>query len=404
MNVKFNLFMMIALFMSFNLFSQGNIVDISQDIDPEALSAAIAAQTEAATIIINSEVEYFLDSPKLNYALTIESQGEKGVIKIKSGFDFGESAPTVENLTFKNIELLGDNPAEDYVSNWSQEGTLQEYVFEDCLIHSFRGAVRIKDSEKVVIEKVVFDNSIAKEIGGYGFFNQDNGNAETFVDEVVIENSTIADVERILVSKNTFGSVKISDCTFYKTPRYGRSFIDLDDSSAEIAGGVVIENVILAEPLNGDPKFGVKGVANVTVTNSYVTNEFDWNSISWGTAAESPFIAYEGSSVEMFRDVNNFDFLIVDEAFAGKDNSGDPRYYFDGTVGIEKNNIDILYYIDGNSLVLDKTYSLVEVYALQGQKIISENNVDKIEIDNPGLYIVRVIDYNQKKSIIKVVK
>ncbi len=402
MKMKSTFLLFAFTLLSVNVFSNTTTVDLSNSEDADALATAIIEQTGPATILLKPGVEYFLDGPKLNYALTIESQGEKGIVKIKGGFDFGADAPVVENLTFKNIELLGNDASGDYVSNWSQEGTLQEYAFEDCVIHSFRGAVRLKDNKKIVINKVHFNNSIVKNIGGYGLFNQDNGAEETFVNEAIISNTTIANVERILVSKNTFGSIKVSDCTFYKAPRNGRALVEIA-TATEVAGGITIENIILSEPLNGNPKAGIVGTATVTITNSYATTDIDWNSLDWKGA--EPLLAYSGVATDLFTDVEAFNFKIIDENFVAKNSVGDPRYYFNDPVGIKKVEADkISYYLTNNDVVLDQNYNTIEVYSLAGNKISTVTNNSQVTIFESGVFLIKVVDNLGNTAVFKVVK
>ena len=47
------------------------------------------------------------------------------------------------------------------------------------------------------------------------------------------------------------------------------------------------------------------------------------------TSSEGTFSGwyYEGTETQLFKDPANFDFTIIDNSFAGKDNCGDPRWY-----------------------------------------------------------------------------
>lgn len=399
MKVKSTLLSM-GLVLGMTTYGQMATVDLSASEDATALQTAIGEMTEDSHILLNPAVNYALDAPKLGHALIIESIGEKTMVEIKSGFDFivpGEDAPVLDVALLKlvNLELKGNNPTGDYVANWSSSANLDEIIFDNCFVHSFRGVIRIKDAQKITFGKIVLQGSLVNAIAGYGLFNQDNGHAETWLGEVVISESTIANTERIVVSKNAVGSIKVSDCTFYNTPRYGRAFIDMADANAVIAGGVVIENVIVSTGLDGDPNNGIRAgeATPVTITNCYATNDFDWNSLVWRTTDTAPFMAYSGSAADLFSDPLNLNFSIVDVGFAGKDNAGDPQFYA-ASVNLNpaalKNAVRV--YADNGRILLGEAYDLVEVYALTGQLLKQVYNTSEVAVEQKGVVLIRITD------------
>lgn len=391
-----------GLLVGMTAYGQMTTVDLSASEDATALQTAIDAMTGDSHILLNPAVSYALEAPGLGHALIIESMGEKAVVEIKSGFDFvapGDGAPALDLalLKFVNLELKGNNPTGDYVANFSVGANLDEMIFDNCLVHSFRGVVRIKDAQKITFGKMVLQGSLVNAIGGYGLFNQDNANAESLLGEVVIAQSTISNTERIVVSKNAVGSIQISDCTFYNSPRYGRAFIDIADASAVIAGGVVIENVILSTGLDGNPNNGVRAgeATPVTISNSYFTNDndFDWNSLAWRTTDAAPLLAYSGSTADLFADPANLDFSIVDVDFAEKDNAGDPRFYA-GSVSLNpaalKKAVNV-YTVNGK-VVFGERYELVEVYSITGQLLKQAYNTSEVLVQQKGVVLIRISD------------
>lgn len=391
-----------GLLVGMTAYGQMTTVDLSASEDATALQTAIDAMTGDSHILLNPAVSYALEAPGLGHALIIESMGEKAVVEIKSGFDFvapGDGAPALDLalLKFVNLELKGNNPTGDYVANFSVGANLDEMIFDNCLVHSFRGVVRIKDAQKITFGKMVLQGSLVNAIGGYGLFNQDNANAESLLGEVVIAQSTISNTERIVVSKNAVGSIQISDCTFYNSPRYGRAFIDIADASAVIAGGVVIENVILSTGLDGNPNNGVRAgeATPVTISNSYFTNDndFDWNSLAWRTTDAAPLLAYSGSTADLFADPAKLDFSIVDVDFAGKDNAGDPRFYA-GSVSLNpaalKKAVNV-YTVNGK-VVFGESYELVEVYSITGQLLKQAYNTSEVLVQQKGVVLIRISD------------
>lgn len=395
-----------ALLLGISSYGQMTTVDLSTSDDPTALQSAVDAMTESTHVLLSSGVTYSLESPKLAYSLIVESIGDKALVKIKGGFDLAAEDTNIGQFSLVNLEIFGNDAAADYASNWSQSGTIDEIVFDNCEIHSFRGVMRWKDSKKITTGKVTVTSSIISNVGGYGIFNQDNGNAESLLGDVLFSASTIANVERIIVSKNAVGSVKMADCTFYNTPRYGRSFIDIADATAVIEGGVLFENIILSSGLNGAPNNGVRaGVeTEVTITNSYVTNDFDWNSLAWRTEDAAPFLTYAGSAIELFEDVANLNFTIVDEGFVGKTSVGDPRFYEGTSVGINSSETTPVQIsiIDGK-ILFNQNYNQIIIYSITGQVVKSVKSASSVEIESKGLYIIKTIDAAGGVSTAKIV-
>lgn len=395
-----------ALLWGFATYGQMTTVDLSASDDPTALQSAVEGMTEATHVLLKSGVTYSLESPKLAYSLIVESIGDKALVKIKGGFDLAAEDTNIGQFSLVNLEIFGNDAAADYASNWSQSGTIGEIVFDNCEIHSFRGVMRWKDSKKIITGKVTVTSSIINDVGGYGIFNQDNGNAESFLGDLVFSASTVANVERIIVSKNAVGSVKMTDCTFYNTPRYGRSFIDIADATAVIEGGVLFENVILSTGLNGAPNNGVRaGVeTEVTITNSYATNDFVWNSLAWRTEDAAPFLTYAGSAMELFEDVANLNFTIIDEGFVGKTSVGDPRFYAGTNVGIntsEKASVQVC--VNNGKVVFNQTYDQITVYSITGQMLKSIKASSSVEFESSGLYVIKIVDAAGVISTLKIV-
>ena len=405
--------MCLALLAGWNVYGQLATVDLRNNNDPASLQAAIENLTEDTHILLKPGVQYTLDAPVLTHALILESEGGKAILEIKSGFDLaaveeGGTEPDVSFLKFVNLELKGNNPSGDYVANWSKPGNLNEFVFDNCLVHSFRGVMRMKDAAPIRIGKAGLQNTVVHTVGGYGVFNQDNTNEATVLDEVVFFESTVANTERLVVSRNTVGSVLISDVTFYNAPRYGRAFIDMANADAVIEGGVHIENVILTTGLDGNPNNGVRAgsATEVSIINSYASNDFDWNSLQWRVEDVAPFVVYDAAAAALFAKVEEFDFTIVAGDFVGKDNAGDPRFYSEGTpvglVSVVHSEIPS-YWVVGNRLQFERSFDQIELYGLTGQLLHRATSASELAVVRKGIYLVRITDATMGSRILKVV-
>ncbi|WP_159449991.1 DUF5123 domain-containing protein [Alkalitalea saponilacus] len=396
------------LFLGYVVNAQMTTIDLTGSDDPEILQTTLDGLTEPSHIILQAGSYHEISSVSLSFSLKIEgAEGEPAEIKIAGWFNIAAPEDEVEKhlelIAFKNLILLGGNPTGDYVMNISNSGKIDEIVFEDCIVHSFRGVARLRPVE-VGLFRV--DNCIVRNIAGYGLVNLDDDNGS--LTDVEITNSTIAIVERIVVSKTPVNSVKIHDCTFYQTPRNGRAFIDMADASSVIEGGVEVINSILTSGLNGDPNNGVRAgeATPVTITNSYYTNDFDWNALQWRTESENPLIYYDGTAATLFANAAEFDFTIIDGSFAGITSAGDPRFYGVAS-SIGKSAVSsVKSFVTGGQLVISETVAVVEIFSISGQLVKTAKNVSVVDLSAAasGFYIAKIIDRDGMVSTLKFSK
>lgn len=227
-------------------------------------------------------------------------------------------------VNFENIELTGEYG--EYIINQDVEATVGTVKFSNCFIHDFKQCpVRMKESDAKVINELIFEKCTVygSTSRTYSLVHVDAGSGKGTIQNVRFTQSTIVYTGKSFVySKNTnFTSLVIEDCTLSKVIGSGDYLLDCNSDSYGPSEGVTIKNTILGSTSTEKAK-GIRASGNVTVDNSYQTSDvyFTGNKFSGLTD-------YEGTEAQLFQDPANFDFTIIDNSFAGKDNCGDPRWY-----------------------------------------------------------------------------
>ena len=101
----------------------------------------------------------------------------------------------------------------------------------------------------------------------------------------------------------------------------GDYLFDCVSASYGPSEGVTINNTIFGSTSTESTK-GVRASGDVKVDNSYQTKDVYFTGNKFTGLTD-----YEGTETQLFKDPANFDFTIIDNSFAGKDNCGDPRWY-----------------------------------------------------------------------------
>lgn len=306
------------------------VIDLTGITDrPSVLQDTLSQIDDGSVVILKKGVTYTIDATTaLDRSVKIMSEVSfepgKAIIDLTStNFDLVEGS-SIDFIEFENLELIGDGTG-NYVFNIDKAGEVGKISFEGCVIRAFRGVTRIKTGG-VFITDFQFNNSVIKDVLGYGVVNVDH--VESKVDNIKLTNSTIYNVERIIIARQnalTSNSILIDNCTFYKTPQATRYLIDYN--GVDVTNGVQINNSILGIGLgdpDGDGEVKVKGIrvgggTLVESSNTYHTADY----VATGNVIPD-LKSYPGTSEDLFVDPANGDFTIKDETFEGKDTAGDP--------------------------------------------------------------------------------
>lgn len=306
------------------------VIDLTGIADRPSVLQDTLSQIDAGSIVILKKgVTYTIDATTaLDRSVKIMSEVSfepgKAIIDLTStNFDLVEGS-SIDFIEFENLELIG-NGTGNYVFNIDKAGDVGKISFEGCVIRAFRGVTRIKTGG-VSITDFTFNNTVIKDVLGYGVVNVDH--VESKIDNIELKNSTIYNVERIIIARQnalTSNSILIDNCTFYRAPQATRYLVDYN--GVDLTNGVQINNSILGIGLgdpDGDGEVKVRGIrvgggTLVESSNTYHTADY---------VASSNVIpdlkSYAGSSEDLFVDPANGDFTIKDDSFEGKETAGDP--------------------------------------------------------------------------------
>ncbi len=227
-------------------------------------------------------------------------------------------------VNFENVELTGKYG--EYVINQDVESTVGTVKFSNCFIHDFKQCpVRMKESNAKVINELIFDNCTiyGSSTRTYSLVHVDAGSGNGKIEKISFMKSTIVYTGKCFVySKNTnFTSLLVEDCTLSKVIGSGDYLLDCGSTSYGPSNGVIIRNTILGSTATETTK-GIRASGEPVVENSYQTSDVHFTGNKF-----NGLIDYEGTEAQLFQDPANFDFTIIDNSFAGKDNCGDPRWY-----------------------------------------------------------------------------
>ncbi len=317
------------------LISGDNVVDLT-GIDTVVNLANILPDVADGSIILLEGGKTFLAG---GYAF------DKSVAFI-SGYSFTPALPiidcalnfnlndgsNVDYVTFKDIHLTASNDGYNarYVFNIDKSGTLGEIKYESCVIRTLRGVSRVKEGSGTLERFTIVDCRIDS-IRDYGILAMDKN---TWIcNEITIKNSTISKTIMFLTSRNNSNSIAIDGCTFNEMPEKGRQMFRWREAGQDnVFNGISITNTIWGHGWNtaGDVDYlvdGYDGMANTTwiIINTYTTGEF-----GYAEGKEQipgfPSFYYSGTASQLWTDPYNSVFDIKDTGFAGKSDSGDPRW------------------------------------------------------------------------------
>lgn len=320
-----------AFIMPADLPNGPNVVLVAATDD---LAAMLTTVTSGTMFVLRQGTKYITDNPIIipdGVSFTI--WGESGANKPILAFN-GLTLPAIAGtIKFENLDLTGyqdANPANakrNYIFNQSTATTTSEIVFENCIIRNLvNSPMRIQSANAITINKFTVNNCMVYDIGdngtngAYSFIN--NNVATGKINNVTITNSSFTRIGYGLILHNLAPSqtVNISNNTFYNVVGNARYLIDYNAQT--IAGGFTFQNNILAKTYSpvGTAR-GIRSGTAPTVTNCYKASD-----VTFAGNAIAGIIDYTKPGTDLFTDPANNNFLIKDVTFAGKSDSGDPRW------------------------------------------------------------------------------
>ncbi|HEY5968847.1 MAG TPA: DUF5123 domain-containing protein [Chitinophagaceae bacterium] len=314
-----------------------NIIDLRGITGrPSVLADTLPIIPSGSIVILKRGLTYnFTSATSLNKSLTILSGSDfiPDLASIFMGSNFNLTAgAAIDSLVFKDVNMYSDDYAAKYIFNINQVGTIGKVRFENVRGHKFRGFFRIQTGGAgAQVTDLTILNCVIDSLRDFSLVNTNNSNK---VANITVSNTTLYNARKVIDHRSPgSNSIKFTNCSFYNLPAGGAAggvggfyFIDLGTQNS--ATPIMITNCIFGktwdEGLGNDARGIQAGAATtVSVSNSYQTSDF----ISTNPLYQISLIPYSGTSVNLYVDPANGNFRIKDNAFPGKGNSGDPRWY-----------------------------------------------------------------------------
>jgi len=312
------------------------VVDIRADESPSAVENAVLAAADGAIILVKRGVTYDLPSTALN----------NKSITIRGAYGFGEqkaklyttgnwniaSGSNIDHIRFIDLELRGAKYDANYIFNPSTGNTnVNEILFDNCKIGTLRGIMRLRGNN-ATINNFEIRNSVVDSIGGYGLLTCDTAiptppATSATVNNIKLVNSTFNKLLYLFNSYNASQTISFESCTF---ANYNVIF---RYRGAEVTGGISIKNSIFGrkwDTTGTATTFDVtaidSGLANTNfdIGNNYTTSDLTWVLNKGITAL--PLSSYSKKQEELWVDTANNNFNFKDTGFAGRYDTGDPRW------------------------------------------------------------------------------
>jgi hypothetical protein len=312
-----------------------NVINLS-GIDTVVNLAAVLADAEDGSVLLLEGGKTYLAGgysfdKSVSFMAGYSFVPALPIIDCTSNFNLNDGS-TVGYVTFKDIHLTASDNGYGgrYIFNIDQSGTIGEIKFESCRIRTLRGLCRMKEGEGL-LDKYTINDCYIDSINGYALLTVDKNTWAC--NDILIENSTISKTIYFLQSRNNSNSVVINNCTINESPEKGRPIFRWRESGQDnVANGITITNTIWGHGWNtaGEPDYAVDGfdgleASNWSIVNSYATGDFG---IAEGKEAIPgfPSVTYSGSAADLWTEPYNAIFDFKDTGFAGKSDSGDPRW------------------------------------------------------------------------------
>jgi hypothetical protein len=319
--------------------SGDNIVDLT-GIDTGMVNlAAVLPDVEDGSIILLEGGKTYLAGgyafdKSISFVAGYSFTPALPVIHCTSNFNLADGG-NVGYITFKDIELTSPNVDGfngRYVFNTNVSANIGEIKFESCRIHNLRGILRMKDAGPGVLDKYTFESCVIDSIKDYGIITVDRN--DWMCNDISIKNSTISKVIMFMTSRNNSNSIVIDGCTINEMPEKGRQMFRWRESGKDnVTNGISILNTIWGHGWNttpGETDFLVDGFDGLANTNWIITNTYATSDFGYAEGKDEipgfPAFNYSGTVEDLWTDPGNSVFDFKDTGFAGKSNSGDPRW------------------------------------------------------------------------------
>lgn len=318
--------------------SDPNVIDLTQNDDPNAVINAVASAKDGQVIVLQKGTQYNLPLNPLDKSITIRGTYGFGTGKaiLFTTSNWNIAATNINHIRFIDVDIRGEDIGGDYVfnPNNSAETNVNELTFDDCIISNMRGIFRIRG--KVYVKNLNFNNCVVSKIGNYGIVTADtDGAGGAAFDNIKMTNSTFSKINMFMTTRQNMQSVIIDACTLNEVAAPDGIVFrwrGTKGTLSNVLNGIQITNTIWG-PAWDEAKTGnlkVRGIyegleaTSWNIVNTYAPSDFGFT--AGYEIPGFPALSYSGTSKTLWTDPDKTVFTFKDAGFAGKYDSGDPRW------------------------------------------------------------------------------
>ena len=410
-----------AAFLLGQIFAQ-TVNDFRDSTSSGVLRRAISSSTypSGSIFLLNNSKTYDMingSNPTISKSFVVTgdiSTSGKPTITIDSTRSFTiATGGSIDSIKFVDVNIVGikskrglDAAGGYLFNNGSNVVTLNKLIISNCNVSRLRGFFRIRTAGSTLTSAYI-NNCIFDSVGGYNIVTAEDAK----ISSIYIGNSTFVKSERLIRSTTANSdNVTVENCTFLQAPTSKNQLILY--GTGTITGTKTLSNCIfgpvwhLSSVVDTATIISPSATLGFTISNCYRTRE-----INILDSATSAITRYEKSCNEVFTDtssitISSINLKIKDQAFPGKFNCGDPRWYSGATtiIASSKNNSNLI--VRNNELAFNDIVKKVEIYSINGRLIKSAKNVNQLSTSYlpKGIYIVRITDKYDILSTQKFIK
>jgi len=278
--------------------------------DKVAIKLAAGSYTESSIIYVPAAVKSLL--------IVGEVGATKPIISTKELISFANGDLEVVHLY--NVELAGTDVGAGYFcnhNNGTSIGAIGRLTFEHCVVHDFRGVMRIRTGIQIGTYQIV--NSIFHRIGGYSLLHLEGASSAPVIE---LSKSTFYHLGSRglnLAAQTTTSAVTINQCTFHQGPYhpivvFGQTGSTLNFTMNLIGTAFDINDTSVVSNTTARGISVMSGGTMDIDTGNYYASNTIWQGTPVG--ADCGF-----STTELFTNPAGLDFT------QSKVNAGDPRWY-----------------------------------------------------------------------------
>jgi hypothetical protein len=320
----------------------GDVVDLRGFTDAKALTLITQAYVDSLSLahpagfnlILSGGTTYGVGTISITVPMNVVTGlSFKGKAVMAMDGNFVVPAKTVDAIRFEKIyfsEGLTKNRVTsygaNYLFNFNVAGAiLNSLTLENCDLKYKRGGIRLQTT--ATINAITLNKCLVDSINDYGVIN--NGNAASYIKDIVVTNSTFSHCTKLFVGGQTLGirSLDMEFCTTYFVPQaVGNYFFDYNTNT--VPGGITVKSSLFGAGSAATSNGMRSSCVSINITNCYKANDLTWTLNTAGTAPNAPindFINMTKTTAQIFADPINGNLKVTDPLLVGK--AGDPRWW-----------------------------------------------------------------------------